>query len=392
MSTPDRTSTQVFVSYSHRDKKWLERLQVHLKPLVRAGDIDLWDDTRIQPGTDWKAEIDRALVSARVAVLLVSADFLASDFVQDQELPVLLEAAEQRGTRILPVIVSHSLFTNSPLGRFQAVNAPDKPLEQLSKAGRDKALSDLARAIAAGLSGGADADEPVPTPTQPRMAPEQAVQTKGPDGAQVQSPQGSPEKDQSAQQSLGTWIFGGLLLAFLFAVFAFAPPQLPEYKHRILALCAALLAGLFGWFLSGEIGLHIEALKSRFGDLAVRASGGLALFVLVLVWWLSPLAPIESGGIRNGGETADPAIRLQALAGNIRDAKTGEPVSGVQVSLPAYGIEVQSDTLGHFKMQVEGPHQGSVELMARKRGYRPREQYATLGNTSLDVELKEDAP
>lgn len=48
MSSPSGTSTRVFVSYSHRDKKWLERLQIHLKPLVRAGNIDLWDDTRIQ--------------------------------------------------------------------------------------------------------------------------------------------------------------------------------------------------------------------------------------------------------------------------------------------------------------------------------------------------------
>jgi hypothetical protein len=392
MSHPDETSTPVFVSYSHRDKKWLQRLQVHLKPLVRAGDIDLWDDTRIRPGADWKAQIDRALASARVAVLLVSADFLASDFIQDQELAVLLEAAERRGTRILPVILSHSLFTDSPLGRFQAINAPDKPLEQLTKAGRDKALSDLARAIAAGLSGEAAADAPVATPTQPPTASGPAMQPKGPDEAEVQSPRGFLEKGQSAPQSLGTWIFGGLLLAFLFAVFAFAPEPLPEYKHRILALCAALLAGLFGWFLSGEIGLRIEALQSRFGDLAVRASGGLALFILVLVWWLSPLAPIESGGARQGGGADEPTIRLQALAGNIRDAKSGEPVSGVQVSLPEHGIAVRSDALGRFQMQVKGPYQGSVELMARKRGYRPREQYATLGNTSLDVELEEGEP
>jgi len=165
MSNPDGTSTPVFVSYSHRDKKWLERLQVHLKPLARAGNIDLWDDTRI-----------------------------------------------------LPVILAHCLFTDSPLGRFQAINAPDKPLEQLTKAGRDKALSDLARTIAAGLSGEAAGDAPVPTPTRPRTASGPAVQTKGPDGAQVHSPRGSPENGQSAQQSLGTWIFGGLLLAFLFAV------------------------------------------------------------------------------------------------------------------------------------------------------------------------------
>ena len=92
------------------------------------------------------------------------------------------------------------------------------------------------------------------------------------------------DRGRSAQQALGTWIFGGLLLAFLFAVFAFAPSELPEFKHRILALCTALLAGLFGWFLSGEIGLGIEALKSRFSDLTIHAGGGMALFVLVLIW------------------------------------------------------------------------------------------------------------
>ena len=366
---------------------------MHLKPLVRAGDIELWDDTRIQPGADWKAEIDRALVSAQVAVLLVSADFLASDFIHDEELPVLLEAAQQRGTRILPVILSHSLYTDSPLGRFQAVNAPDRPLEQLAKAGRDKALSDLARAIAAGLAGEPTAEATVPASSAGHTGPEPTAQANGPSGSKVQSPPAPPEQGLSRQQqSLATWVFGGLLLAFLFAVFAFAPPVLPEYKQRILALCAALLAGLFGWFLSGEIGLRIEALKSRFGDLAVRASGGLALFVLVLVWWLSPLAPIESVGTGNGGGAGDPAIQLQTLAGNIRTATTNEPVAGVQVSLPEFGIEVQSDALGHFTMQVEGPYQGSVELMARKPGFRPREQYATLGNASLDIDLQEDDP
>jgi len=78
------------------------------------------------------------------------------------------------------------------------------------------------------------------------------------------------------------------------------------------------------------------------------------------------------------------------LAGNIRNAKTGEPVPGVQVSLPEYGIRAQSDALGRFRMQVEVPYQASVELMARKPGYQPHEQYATMGNRSLDVDLEED--
>src|SRR5687768_8381927 len=76
--------TRVFVSYSHKDGKWLERLQVHLKPLIREGAITLWEDSQIAAGEDWRAVIRAELSSARVAILLISADFLASDFIANE--------------------------------------------------------------------------------------------------------------------------------------------------------------------------------------------------------------------------------------------------------------------------------------------------------------------
>src|SRR3954463_2803501 len=141
MGTSPSTRTKVFISYSHADKEWLDRLKRHLKPLVREGHLDCWDDTHIRPGDDWKQEIQNALDTAQVAVLLISADFFASDFIDETELPPLLEAAKANGVRILPVILSASRFARNPdLARFQAVNPPPRPLNEMLQAEQEKVL------------------------------------------------------------------------------------------------------------------------------------------------------------------------------------------------------------------------------------------------------------
>jgi hypothetical protein len=143
----------VFISYSHRDRKWLERLQVHLRPLERGRVINRWDDTLIKPGTNWRDEIRRAVGSAKVAILLVSADFLASDYIANNELPPLLRAAEADGALILPVIVSACGFTREEhLSVFQAVNDPIKPLLRVNKAKQEEIFASVAEAVAAAFS------------------------------------------------------------------------------------------------------------------------------------------------------------------------------------------------------------------------------------------------
>jgi hypothetical protein len=143
---------RVFISYSHADARWLERLLVHLKPLHRDGLVDIWSDQRIRPGEVWRAEIVRSLNVAKVAVLLVSANFLASDFVMEVELPHLLSAAEQQGCRVLPLIVSPCRFEDTVvLGQYQAVNAPSRPLTGLGKNDQEKLLVQLSREIEAAL-------------------------------------------------------------------------------------------------------------------------------------------------------------------------------------------------------------------------------------------------
>jgi adenylate kinase family enzyme len=139
---------RVFISYSHEDNDWLERLRVHLKPIEREGMIDLWVDTKIAAGLQWKDAILQALETACVAVLLVSGEFLASDFIAEHELPKLLDRAQAGGTIIIPVILSPSVFTRTKLGAFQAINDPKHPLTTLSHAKQETILVKVAEAIA----------------------------------------------------------------------------------------------------------------------------------------------------------------------------------------------------------------------------------------------------
>jgi hypothetical protein len=143
----------LFVSYSHKDSRWLERLLVHLRPLERDGHIDIWSDKRIDPGVNWSAEIQTAIADSETAVLLVSADFLASEFIVSNELPPLLLAAKMRDCIIIPVIVGPCLFSSiKGLREFQAVNSPREPLTGMSKSQAEDVLCKVARTILGRIS------------------------------------------------------------------------------------------------------------------------------------------------------------------------------------------------------------------------------------------------
>ena len=120
---------RLFISYCHTDTECLDRLLVHLKPLERQGLIDCWSDKKIRAGDKWRAKLSENLEFAAVAILMVSADFLASDFIVNNELPPLLLKAEANGIRILPVILKPCGFHRDKiLQSFQAVNDPKAPL------------------------------------------------------------------------------------------------------------------------------------------------------------------------------------------------------------------------------------------------------------------------
>ena len=161
---------QIFISYSHKDEEWLERLQLNLKPFLRGSSVVAWDDTRIRPGADWKAEIDKALASTKIAVLLVSADFLASDFICQEELPYLLKAADERQVDVIPISVRPSAWETAPFSKRQWANEPNRPLGRLEKADREEALVKISQLIASFLLDLPPSPPPGVTPTLDTVA------------------------------------------------------------------------------------------------------------------------------------------------------------------------------------------------------------------------------
>jgi hypothetical protein len=153
--------TTVFVSYCRRNRRWLERLQIHLKPYADRGLLDVWDDTKIQPGAKWQREISEALARASASIVLISADFLASDFVAVHELPVLLQKAQDAGALILPIYVEPAdLANHQELAAFQALNQPGRPLAVMSRAAAERVLAQAVKTVGHVVAGRASRPAP----------------------------------------------------------------------------------------------------------------------------------------------------------------------------------------------------------------------------------------
>jgi hypothetical protein len=141
--------SKVFISYSHRDDRWRQRLTPHLGVLARQGLIDVWDDRKIGAGAEWREEIHQHMLSARVAVLLVSAWFLDSSFVLEKEIPVLFQRHEQDGMRIYPLLIRACPYKEVPwLEKMQLRPRDAKPLASFRGSKVDEVLAEVASEIA----------------------------------------------------------------------------------------------------------------------------------------------------------------------------------------------------------------------------------------------------
>ncbi len=143
------TAPTVFISYSHKDEEWKDRLVTHLGVLEKEGLLDLWDDRKIELGDDWRPEIEKAINRAAIAILMVSANFLTSNFILDEEVPKFLARREKEGLRVIPLIVKPCAWTEVKwLSKIQARPKDGKPLATQRAPQADAYLAKFADEIA----------------------------------------------------------------------------------------------------------------------------------------------------------------------------------------------------------------------------------------------------
>ena len=141
-------SPSVFISYSHKDEEWKDRLHGQLGVLVEQKLIDTWDDRRIDVGDDWKPEIEQALQRANAAVLMISANFLTSKFILGNEVPRLLKRRDEEGLSVIPVIVKPCAWQTVPwLAKLQCLPIDGRVLSAGDDNQIEHDLADLALEI-----------------------------------------------------------------------------------------------------------------------------------------------------------------------------------------------------------------------------------------------------
>ncbi len=140
---------EIFVSYSHKDTRWFDIVQTHLAPLVSYCAINIWSDKMILPGDKWPDEIKQAIQRASVAVLLLSPNYIASPFINNEELPPILKKYSKKGLNIFWLLLSPCLYEELPLANIQAAFplVKDRSLKDMKTAERDRTLVDVVRKI-----------------------------------------------------------------------------------------------------------------------------------------------------------------------------------------------------------------------------------------------------
>lgn len=138
----------VFISYCHENQKWFAEFAPFLKSLTRRNQLIVRNDKQLEPSEDFESRIREFIDEARFAVLLVTQQFLNSDFISDVELPLILEKHRQGQQEIYWLPFGYAVFEeDSPFRRIQAAFNPKSPLYELTKPQREKAYKKISERL-----------------------------------------------------------------------------------------------------------------------------------------------------------------------------------------------------------------------------------------------------
>jgi TIR domain len=132
---------EIFFSYAHTDEPLLLELRKHLAALERAQLIQSWFDRRIEPGSEWAAEIQAAMERATIILLLISSDFIASNYCATVEMPFALQR-QKAGALVIPIVLRPVLWQDLPVSALQALPTGAKPVTTWPNS--DEAFRDIA--------------------------------------------------------------------------------------------------------------------------------------------------------------------------------------------------------------------------------------------------------
>lgn len=423
MSATGAESIRVFVSYSHDSAEHLERVLSLADRLRRDGIDCIIDQYEISPREGWprwtmsqveearyvlvvcteiyhrrvkgKEKIGKGL-GAKWEGAIITQELYDSEANNDKFIPVLFSSTDSehipvylRGaTRYVLVDDYEDLYrhlSNQPKRLKPALGARRSmpPLDR-----KEDFLPALESYAAAGRTSGRRA-APLATEQSLKrsLTADQALQP------------GNDEKENPPMEGKGghraSWILGSLLLIFLLYAYLFSPDTLPEYKQRILAFSCALIAGLFGFFLTGDMGLEIKSAQSRVGTIGIKATAGFATFVLMILWWFSPLAPVKPDrGIPVKPES--PPIAIYRVRVTVLDPQQ-VPVSDAEIQASVSGERKKVDGGWEFDIPAASkPADGKLTVYASKQA---ASLYGEEGlvldkdpNPTLKIQLRKDAP
>src|SRR5579872_1980399 len=140
-------SVKIFVCYAHEDEALLNKLRTQLRPLELQGLIDIWHDCDISAGTDWQQEINTHISSANIILLLVSPNFMNSEYCYSIEMKRALEQHERGETCVIPVILRPVYWQGTPFGKLQALPKDGKAIKSRHWFDLDEAFFDVAQGI-----------------------------------------------------------------------------------------------------------------------------------------------------------------------------------------------------------------------------------------------------